>query len=121
MKAKLTQMLTQTTEEMKSYGNPQYDISKGALLLQMINAFSSGYTEMIEGKVTDEKCVDTLYGGARINFIFNDIFAKYLNSLSAIDDLTPFDIRTAIGNATVRICIFSWLMYSGTQSSFICT
>ncbi len=70
MKAKLGQMLTQTSEEMKSYGNPQWDNSKGAVLLQTINAFSASYTEMIEGKITDEKCVETLYGGARINFMY---------------------------------------------------
>ena len=90
---------------MRSYGDPNMEISKGASLLQVINQFSAQYSETIEGKVTDEKSTSLLYGGARINYIFNDIFAKYLTNLTPTDGLTPFDIRTAISNATVCFLI----------------
>lgn len=55
---------------------------------------------MIEGKVSDEVSVESLYGGARINYIFNEIFSKHLLTLSPMEGLTPFDIRTAMSNAT---------------------
>lgn len=101
LKSKISGLLTKTQEEMRSYGDPALEISKGALLLQVINFFAGSYSEIIEGKVTDEKSTQNLYGGARINYIFNDIFTRYLHSLQATDGLTPFDIRTAISNATV--------------------
>jgi len=100
LKQKITSMVTKKNEEMMSYGDPRYDTSPGALLLQIINQFSAGFIEMIEGKANDDRAVEELYGGARIHYIFNEIFNKYLESLGAMDGLTPFDIRTAISNAT---------------------
>lgn len=62
MKAKLNQMVLDTSNEMKSYGDIGFTVSPGALLLQVLNAFSATYAEMIEGKVTDDLSVESLYG-----------------------------------------------------------
>lgn len=42
---------------------------------------------------------DELYGGARISFIFHQIFSRSLNSVGAFDGLSEEEIRTTIGNA----------------------
>lgn len=42
---------------------------------------------------------DELYGGARISFIFHQVFARSLNSVGAFDGLLEDEIRTTIGNA----------------------
>eukprot|EP00804_Cyclotella_cryptica_P026892 CCRYP_019599-RA/>CCRYP_019599-RA protein AED:0.01 eAED:0.01 QI:112/1/1/1/1/1/2/769/848 len=42
---------------------------------------------------------DELYGGARISFIFHQVFARSLNSVGAFDGLSEDEIRTTIGNA----------------------
>lgn len=73
---------------------------EGALLLQIINNFSSLYEAMIDGKLTDNLSTDELYGGARINYIFNEVFSKYLSQLNPLEDLSPIDIKTAISNTT---------------------
>lgn len=44
--------------------------------------------------------VNELYGGARINYIFNDIFARCLLHINPNDDVAMNDIRIAIRNAT---------------------
>jgi dynamin 1-like protein len=44
--------------------------------------------------------VNELYGGARIAFIFKDIFGKSLKSMDPFDGLDDDDIRTAIANAS---------------------
>ena len=40
-----------------------------------------------------------LYGGARISFIFNEVFGKSLRALDPFDGLDDENIRTAIANA----------------------
>eukprot|EP01118_Nematostelium_gracile_P000753 TRINITY_DN10770_c0_g1_i1.p1 TRINITY_DN10770_c0_g1~~TRINITY_DN10770_c0_g1_i1.p1 ORF type:complete len:749 (+),score=252.76 TRINITY_DN10770_c0_g1_i1:179-2425(+) len=100
LKQKLNQMVQITSEELASYGDNSYGMNQGALLLQVISHFSTSYTQMIEGKVSDDHSVESLYGGARINYIFNEIFSRYLSDLNPLEGLTSFDIRTAMSNAT---------------------
>jgi hypothetical protein len=40
------------------------------------------------------------FGGARISYIFHDVFCKRLDNINPFDELTDQDIRTAIRNAT---------------------
>ncbi|KAL6513131.1 Dynamin-related protein 3A [Orobanche gracilis] len=61
----------------------------------MHKAFSS----MIEGK-NEEMSTSELSGGARIHYIFQNIFVKSLEDVDPCEDLTDDDIRTAIQNAT---------------------
>jgi dynamin 1-like protein len=42
---------------------------------------------------------DELYGGARISYIFHQVFSRSLNSVGAFDGLSEDEIRTTIGNA----------------------
>jgi hypothetical protein len=42
---------------------------------------------------------DELYGGARISYIFHQVFGRSLNSVGAFDGLAEDEIRTTIGNA----------------------
>eukprot|EP01112_Ceratiomyxa_fruticulosa_P010608 TRINITY_DN2816_c0_g2_i1.p1 TRINITY_DN2816_c0_g2~~TRINITY_DN2816_c0_g2_i1.p1 ORF type:complete len:672 (-),score=178.73 TRINITY_DN2816_c0_g2_i1:145-2160(-) len=101
LKTRVNKMLLDTQQELLSYGDPLYDTrnSQGALLLQIITRFSANYRDAIDGKLTDLS-VHELYGGARINYIFNEIFAAHLNNISPLDGLTMADIRTTIRNAT---------------------
>lgn len=101
LKKRLSKKIQETSAELASYGDPLYDSpnSKGALLLSIITKFSSDYKDAIDGKSTDLS-LNELYGGARINYIFNEIFASCLNLINPLTDLTSNEIRTAIRNAT---------------------
>ncbi len=68
-------------------------------MLQIITRFCASYRDAIDGKLTDLS-VNELYGGARINYIFNELFSKCVDYISPTDGLTTNDIRTAIRNAT---------------------
>ena len=57
--------------------------------------------------------INELYGGARVNYIFNEIFSKCLDGVDPTEGLTANDIRTAIRNATV-ISIFGNLPFKGS-------
>ena len=75
--------------------------SQGALLLQLITRFASDFRDSIDGRGA-EYSTNELFGGARINYIFTENYAKCLSHIDPTDGLSLSDIRTAIKNVTVR-------------------
>jgi len=97
LKSRVNMMISQYQTLLNSYGEAVID--KGATLLSIITKFSSTYCETIEG--TSQNIATTeLCGGARICYIFHDIFGKTLQNFDALQGLTTKDILTAIRNAT---------------------
>ena len=68
-------------------GSLRVNEEKGPLILNMINKFTSSYSDMIEGKFVRESAMECL-GGSRINFIFHEIFVKAINSINPLQYLT---------------------------------
>jgi len=101
LKTKVNKLLAEAQSELMTYGDPLLDAknSQGALLLRTITQFSTDFGAAIDGKLT-ELSVNELYGGARINYTFNEIFANCLNNLDPLEGLSTNDIRTTIRNAT---------------------
>ena len=67
-------------------------------ILTLVSRFVHTYNEMIEGNFVRD-CSKYFIGGARINYIFQDIFKKEINNLDPFDNLSDDDIRTAIKNS----------------------
>lgn len=63
-----------------------------------MTTFARDFVSSIEGSNLDISTKE-LSGGARIYYIFNDVFGNALNSLDATGNLTTQDIRTAIRNS----------------------
>jgi len=101
LKARINKLAAESQAELLTYGDPLYDgkNSQGALLLQIITKFCTDFKNAIDGKSSD-LALNELYGGARINYIFNDIFARCLAHINPNDDVAMNDIRVAIRNAT---------------------
>ena len=55
-------------------------LCRGALLLQLLDAYAVRYAEMLEGR-SEHLPVNELAGGARIRHIFQEIFVLGLNAL----------------------------------------
>ncbi|CAF1347667.1 unnamed protein product [Rotaria magnacalcarata] len=96
LKARINQMVSHFQTLVNSFGEPIED--KGRLLLQIITKFASNYCGTIEGTAKNIE-VSELCGGARICYIFHETFARALESINPLDNLTTFDILTAIRNA----------------------
>ncbi|CAF3703427.1 unnamed protein product [Rotaria sp. Silwood1] len=96
LKTRINQMISHFQTLINSFGEPIED--KGRLLLQIITNFASNYCATIEGTAKNIE-VSELCGGARICYIFHEIFAHTLDSIHPLDNLTTFDILTAIRNA----------------------
>ncbi|KAL7434468.1 hypothetical protein ACHAXM_004087 [Skeletonema potamos] len=59
----------------------------------------SSYHVSSSNNATIGSSADELYGGARISYIFHQVFSRSLNSVTAFDGLSEDEIRTTIGNA----------------------
>lgn len=68
-------------------------------MLSIITKFSNDFAASIDGRLNDQNARE-LYGGARINYIFTEIFGQHLLKMSPLDGLLLQDLRTAIRNAT---------------------
>ena len=88
-------------QELETFGhegiNSQKDIAN-SFILNLVSRFSHAYADLIEGKFVKD-CSKFYIGGARINYIFQEIFKKEIEKIDAFDILSDEDIRTAIKNS----------------------
>lgn len=101
IKARLNTLMGQTQQELASYGNEQFSGKdhRGSLILQLMTRFASSFISSIDGTST-EISTKELCGGARIYYIFNDVFGNSLETVDPAQNLSVLDIRTAIRNST---------------------
>lgn len=104
IKAKLNTLMGQTEQELASYG----DVSslattkegRSALLLSLMTKFANSFVSSVDGTLLDDKSIRELCGGARIYYIFNEVFGSLLAQLNPTQNLAVKDIRTAIRNSS---------------------
>jgi dynamin 1-like protein len=102
MKARLNTLIGQTKHELDSYGNAgllREPVEQGALILRLMTQFARDYVASIEGTSLNISTKE-LSGGARVYYIFNDVFGHVLESIDTTKNLDSQDIRTAIRNST---------------------
>lgn len=103
--------MTDVQTELDALGTPTEHSARstmGGVLLGMLSKFASNFASIIEGKggqtstnttAVKTAAVNELFGGARISYIFTEIFAASLLSVGAFDGLSDEEIRTTICNA----------------------
>lgn len=101
LRTKIAHMLQQKHNELVSYGDSILETSgqRGAMVLQIITTFAQNFKSALTGQAQDGNMAE-LSGGARISYIFNDVFATTLDKVDPAEGLTIDDIRTAMRNAT---------------------
>lgn len=102
IKARLNTLMGQTEQELASYGDATVFTSpenRGALLLTLMTKFATSFVSSIEG-TSSEISTKELCGGARIYYIYNEVFGNSLTTLDPTTNLSMRDIRTAIRNST---------------------
>ncbi|KAF0274450.1 hypothetical protein FOG51_00676 [Hanseniaspora uvarum] len=102
LKAKISYLINQTEQELSQLGYDEDEASlmenKPGLILQLMNNFAKNFVSSIEGTSSNINTKE-LSGGARIYYIYNNVFSRKLNSINPIQDLTIEDIRIAIRNS----------------------
>jgi len=99
LKRQISELLSAKEEELKRYGEPIVGReAQKMLLLTFLQKFTQVFCDSIEGRSV-KKITDELRGGARIGYIFNDLYRKAMNNIDPFQDLSDQDIRTAMLNA----------------------
>lgn len=84
-------------EEYGTFDEIRDKKAQGILILSLVNKYVKYFVELIEGRSMNSR--ENVIGGARIEYIFSQIFIKSINKLNPFEYLTDSDIRTAIRNA----------------------
>ncbi|WVQ79024.1 hypothetical protein IAT38_001116 [Cryptococcus sp. DSM 104549] len=101
MKARLNTLMGQTQQELNAFGDATFlgEQHRGSLILKLMTEFSKDFVSSIDG-TSLEISTKELSGGARIYYIFNDVFGHALQGIDPAQNLSLSDIRTAIRNST---------------------
>lgn len=101
IKAKLNTLIGQTEQELASFGDTGLitNENRAGLVLQLMNKYATNFISSIDGTSSDISTRE-LCGGARVYYIYNNIFGNSLKAISPTANLTIYDIRTAIRNST---------------------
>lgn len=100
MKKRVSDMLQRYNTELASLGD--YQTGPGSLqnlVLSIITEFSADFRNILDGYSQDLSTTE-LNGGARISFVFFEIFASAINTMDAFDQIKDVDIRTLLYNSS---------------------
>jgi len=98
-KPRIMELVYEYETELMGLGEPLEGVSGGsqaAIVLNLFTIFSRNFQDAIDGKFHSAQLV----GGARIHYIFYDVFAKAIYQFDSFSGLSDQEIRTAIRNAT---------------------
>ncbi|KAG8217241.1 Dynamin central region-domain-containing protein [Butyriboletus roseoflavus] len=86
IKARITQQLQKYTAELTSLGGPLGDGSGGNVVLAVITEFTNEFRTVIDG--------------ARISFVFHELFNNGVKNIDPFDQVKDGDIRTILYNSS---------------------
>lgn len=101
IKARISQQLAKYNAELQSLGGPLGDSGSSNVVLSVITEFTSEFRTVIDGN-TNDLAVNELSGGARISFVFHELFNNGVKSIDPFDQVKDGDIRTILYNSAVR-------------------
>lgn len=103
LRSQLDTLLGEQRERLDTLGpSPpnSEDEGAGAALLQLLTRYANEFGAALDGRAGGAAATRELFGGARLNYIFHDVYAAELDAMTPFETLTAEDIRTAIRNAT---------------------
>lgn len=99
IKTRVSQQLQRFNAELASLGGPHGDQNAGNVVLSSITEFTSEFRTMIDGN-TNDLAVNELSGGARISFVFHELYNNGVKSIDPFDQVKDGDIRTILYNSS---------------------
>ena len=108
IKQRITQQLQKYNAELVSLGGPLGDGNAGNVVLSVITEFTSEFRTVIDGN-TNDLSLNELSGGARISFVFHELFNNGVKNIDPFDQVKDGDIRTILYNSSVSAnCSVKW-------------
>jgi replication fork clamp-binding protein CrfC len=102
IKARITAQLQKYNAELQTLGGAFGDGNSGNVVLSVITEFTSEFRSAIDGN-TNDLSVNELSGGARISFVFHELFNNGVKGIDPFDHVKDGDIRTILYNSSVTI------------------
>ncbi|KAF9096613.1 vacuolar protein sorting-associated protein 1 [Mortierella sp. AM989] len=101
IKAKIQAALVKYQTELASLGDMLGEGTAGqaSIVLNIITEFCNEFRTVIDGNSTDLTSFE-LSGGARVSFVFHELFANGVKSLDPFDQVKDVDIRTILYNSS---------------------
>ncbi|KAI9325076.1 Dynamin central region-domain-containing protein [Obelidium mucronatum] len=101
IKAKIGAGLAKYQQELAQLGDPmgvEEDL-RSNVILNVITEFTNEYRSVLEGTSNDISA-DELSGGARISFVFHEIFVGAIRTMDPFDQIKDVEIRTILYNSS---------------------
>ncbi|KAI0303287.1 Dynamin central region-domain-containing protein [Multifurca ochricompacta] len=99
IKARITAQLQKYNAELQSLGGPLGDGNSSSIVLNIITEFTNEFRTVIDGN-TNDLSLNELSGGARISFVFHELFNNGVKSIDPFDQVKDGDIRTILYNSS---------------------
>ena len=99
IKTRIQAQLKKFELELASLGGAMGDANAGNAVLTIITDFCNDFRQVIDGNSNDLS-VNELAGGARISFVFHELFSSGVKSIDPFDSVKDTDIRTILYNSS---------------------
>lgn len=102
IKAKIQAALQKYQQELLQLGDPLNDGSNSGqanLVLNIITEFCTEFRTIIDGNSNDLTSFE-LSGGARISFVFHELYSNGVKSVDPLEQIKDVDIRTILYNSS---------------------
>ncbi|CZT49510.1 probable VpsA protein [Rhynchosporium secalis] len=98
IKARISASLLKYSTELQGLGDSMLGNSAN-IVLNIITEFSNEWRTVLEGNNTELSSVE-LSGGARISFVFHELYANGVKAVDPFDQVKDIDIRTILYNSS---------------------
>jgi len=98
IKARISSSLQKYSAELSSLGDSLLGNSAN-IVLNIITEFCNEYRTVLEGNNQELSSVE-LSGGARISFVFHELYANGVKAVDPFDQVKDIDIRTILYNSS---------------------
>ncbi|SPO25359.1 probable VPS1 - member of the dynamin family of GTPases [Ustilago trichophora] len=99
IKNKIGTQLAKFQAELASLGGPMGEANSAGVVLQIITEFANEFRTVIDGNSND-LTVNELAGGARISFVFHELYSNGVKAIDPFDMVKDTDIRTILYNSS---------------------
>lgn len=125
IKARISQQQQKFSTELQALGGALGDGNSANIVLSVITEFCAEFRTTIDGN-TNELSLNELSGGARISFVFHELFNNGIKTIDPFDQVKDGDIRTILYNSSVCLILIPGLLYANrpqgsTPSLFVGT
>lgn len=98
IKQRISNSLEKYTKELGTLGDSMLGNSAN-IILNIITEFTNEYRTVLEGNNVELSSVE-LSGGARISFVFHELYANGIKAVDPFDVVKDIDIRTILYNSS---------------------